>query len=219
MSTFPPDLPERHHPPQSSFTILSVCELYFVISQLSAVWRVFCVVLRVACCRAVCAVCAVCGRREWQVDTHGERDAIVQKVLPALNKLLAARDVQVVAVDLRWGISPAESQSNTIQTTCLDEIDRCRIAPDEPAWFVGLRSARYGWVQRTFNPREQFTRQDTFEWLERAWAGCQPHGMSITSMEVWHALLGCSSESKVPHAFFAFRDDSFVKESVDEEWR
>lgn len=35
------------------------------------------------------------------VDTHGERDILIKKVLPALNKALEDRDVQIVPVDLR----------------------------------------------------------------------------------------------------------------------
>ena len=73
------------------------------------------------------------------VDTHGERDALIRKVLPALNKALAPRYVQIVPVDLRWGVSADKSTADTIQKTCLNEVDRCRVEPDEMPWFLGLR--------------------------------------------------------------------------------
>ena len=68
-----------------------------------------------------------------------ERDALIRKVLPALNKALAPRYVQIVPVDLRWGVSADKSTADTIQKTCLNEVDRCRVEPDEMPWFLGLR--------------------------------------------------------------------------------
>lgn len=176
-----------------------------------------------------------------------------QKVIPALNKRLAARDVTVVPVDLRWGVSAEESRPDTIQRTCLNEIDRCRNSPDEMPWFLGLRSARYGWVQQTFNkpevdflemsfapafishshpllfppspsppslsPLQEFDEPARYDWMEKV-KGAHPEGISITSMEVWHAVLGATAvpENAQPHAFFAFRDPSFFA-NVEPDWQ
>eukprot|EP00050_Salpingoeca_kvevrii_P011196 m.13501 g.13501 ORF g.13501 m.13501 type:complete len:1959 (+) comp3308_c0_seq1:33-5909(+) len=152
------------------------------------------------------------------VDTHGERDILIKKVLPALNKDFAHRNVQVVPVDLRWGVSAAESTANQIQRTCLNEIDHCRTSHDEMPWFLGLRSARYGWVQTEFNPPSDFDEPERFEWMKDA-LKAHPHGLSITSMEVWHALLGAKAPTvQQPHAFFAFRETDFM-EQVDDDWK
>jgi hypothetical protein len=79
------------------------------------------------------------------VDEHGERDELVRRVFNELNAALRARWVQVVPVDLRWGVSHEETL--VIQQTCLNEIDACRANPGEAPWFIGLRGERYGWVQ------------------------------------------------------------------------
>eukprot|EP00045_Choanoeca_perplexa_P017800 m.267119 g.267119 ORF g.267119 m.267119 type:complete len:1900 (+) comp17636_c0_seq2:61-5760(+) len=152
------------------------------------------------------------------VDTHSERDTLIRKVLPSLNKILADRDVQIVPVDLRWGVSSAESQANTIQRTCLDEIDRCRQDPHEMPWFLGLRSARYGWVQSEFNAPGDFVEPKRFGWMDPV-VKAHPKGISITSMEVWHAVLGPElAKIEQPHAFFAFRDTGFT-ENVADDWK
>eukprot|EP00051_Salpingoeca_urceolata_P011054 m.135968 g.135968 ORF g.135968 m.135968 type:complete len:1880 (+) comp16965_c1_seq4:890-6529(+) len=151
------------------------------------------------------------------VDTHGERDMIVKKVIPALNKDLADRDVQIVPVDLRWGVSAEESTPKTIQKTCLNEIDNCVTDPGERPWFLGLRSQRYGWVQEEFNAPEEFDHPEKFGWMEEV-KQAHPHGISITSMEVWHAVLGNQSKGMQPHAFFAFRDPS-ISQNVESDWQ
>ncbi|EGD73562.1 hypothetical protein PTSG_05269 [Salpingoeca rosetta] len=152
------------------------------------------------------------------VDTHGERDVLIRKVLPALNKELASRYVQIVPVDLRWGVSAEESTADAIQKTCLNEIDRCRVHEDEMPWFLGLRSKRYGWVQEKFNDPDDFEHPDRFAWMPKV-QQAHPAGVSITSMEVWHAVLGQEAATmEQPHAFFAFRDHEFMK-AVDEDWQ
>jgi WD40 repeat protein len=114
-------------------------------------------------------------------------------------------------------VSASESQATTIQRTCLDEIDRCRQSPDARPWFLGLRSERYGWVQEKFNPPSDFEQPEHFAWMEDVMRQ-HPAGLSITSMEVWHALLGCTAPGQQPHAFFSFRDPSFAK-AVPADWQ
>ncbi len=87
--------------------------------------------------------------------------------------------------------------------------DRCRPTPTTRPWFLGLRSARYGWVQEKFNPPSEFEHPDHFAWMEEVMRA-HPAGLSITSMEVWHALLGMHAQGEQPHAFFSFRDSAFM---------
>jgi telomerase protein component 1 len=109
---------------------------------------------------------------------------------------------------------------------------------------VGLRSERYGWVQETFNSPNDFDHPENFAWMTgvkkehpKGEHVCDNHnhiphstfthalallarglGISITSMEVWHAVLGEKRTSEMPHAFFAFRKPDFV-ETVDHKWK
>ena len=84
------------------------------------------------------------------IDTHSERDVLIKKVVPEVNRILKDRRIRVVPVDLRWGVVNDESvdAEYAIQTLCLDEIDNCRLDRKTYAYFIGLRTDRYGWVQK-----------------------------------------------------------------------
>ena len=58
------------------------------------------------------------------IDTHGERDVIIKRVIPNINRKLAPRFIRFIPVDLRWGVSSEESKDcRAIQKTCLDRIE------------------------------------------------------------------------------------------------
>jgi len=59
-------------------------------------------------------------------DFAPERDLLVRKVFPELRRQCRARQVELVEVDLRWGITEAEAQQGKVLPICLAEIDRAR---------------------------------------------------------------------------------------------
>jgi len=70
---------------------------------------------------------------------HAERDYLVRFVFPELRERCARRGLHLVDVDLRWGVTEAESDSGRALEICLDEIENCR------PFFIGLLGERYGW--------------------------------------------------------------------------
>jgi hypothetical protein len=73
-------------------------------------------------------------------DFSAERDLLVRQVFPALRAKLAERFVDLVDVDLRWGITEEEAERGEVLPICLAEIDRSR------PFFIGLLGERYGWI-------------------------------------------------------------------------
>ena len=73
-------------------------------------------------------------------DFGEERDLLVRKVFPGLRARLKDRFVELVDVDLRWGITAEQAERGEVLPICLAEIDRSR------PFFVGLLGERYGWV-------------------------------------------------------------------------
>ena len=73
-------------------------------------------------------------------DFGKERDLLVRKVFPSLRARLKDRFVELVDVDLRWGITVEEAERGEVLPICLAEIDRAR------PFFVGMLGERYGWV-------------------------------------------------------------------------
>ena len=73
-------------------------------------------------------------------DMHAERDHLVRFVFPELKEKCRKQRVNLIDVDLRWGVTEADAQDGKALDICLDEIDSCR------PYFLGLLGHRYGWV-------------------------------------------------------------------------
>ena len=57
-------------------------------------------------------------------DFMQERDLLVKQIFPSLRRKAQERGVEVVDVDLRWGITEQESQQGKVIGICLAEIER-----------------------------------------------------------------------------------------------
>ena len=73
-------------------------------------------------------------------DFGAERDLLMKRVFPELRRRARARFVEVIGVDLRWGITEEESEKGETLPICLREIERSR------PYFVCLLGERYGWT-------------------------------------------------------------------------
>jgi telomerase protein component 1 len=65
-------------------------------------------------------------------DMHAERDYLVRMVFPELKERCRKRHIQLVDVDLRWGVTEEQAEGGGALDICLDEIDSCR------PYFLGL---------------------------------------------------------------------------------
>ena len=77
-------------------------------------------------------------------DMHAERDYLVKRVFPALRQRLEPHRINLVDIDLRWGITREQADNDQVLGLCLQQIDECR------PFFVGLLGGRYGWVPSKF---------------------------------------------------------------------
>src|SRR5436309_7629919 len=73
-------------------------------------------------------------------DMHAERDHLVKVVFPALRERLLPYRVELLDIDLRWGVTREQAESEQVISLCLEQIDQCR------PFFLGLLGQRYGWV-------------------------------------------------------------------------
>ena len=76
----------------------------------------------------------------------GERDELLSHAWPELRRFCRERQVELVEVDLRWGIAEEQSTCRETLKLCLDEIRACR------PFFIGLLGERYGWIPDTILP-------------------------------------------------------------------
>jgi nephrocystin-3 len=135
-------------------------------------------------------------------DFMGERDELVKKVFPELRRRCRMRLVELLEVDLRWGITEEQSQQGATLKICLKEIDRCR--PSEAVFFIGLLGERYGWV-----PPKDYYPKDLLEDPEFAWVRQHSGGRSVTELEILHGVL--NNPAMEGRAFFYFRNEGYER--------
>ena len=129
-------------------------------------------------------------------DFHEERKLLAEQVFQLLRGRLKDRFVELVDVDLRWGITEAEAERGEVLPICLAEIDRSR------PYFVALLGERYGWVP----PPQKYGA----ELLERQpWLEEHRGGKSITELEILHGILNKPEMSD--RAFFYFRAPDYAR--------
>ena len=133
-------------------------------------------------------------------DMMEERNALMTHSWPELRRFCRERKVELVEVDLRWGIAEEQSSRKETLKLCLDEIRACR------PYFIGLLGERYGWV-----PGDDAFTADLKE--EQPWLK-DLLGKSVTELEILHGVL--NNPEMADHAFFYFRDPKYA-ESISEE--
>ena len=129
-------------------------------------------------------------------DFGEERELLTKRVFPALRARLRERFVELVDVDLRWGITPEAAERGEVLPICLAEIDRSR------PWFIGMLGERYGWVP----PSEKY---DPTLVEQRPWLAEHQGGKSVTELEILHGVL--NDPKMAGRAFFYFRTPSYAR--------
>lgn len=124
-----------------------------------------------------------------------DRDELMSHAWPELRRFCRERQVELVEVDLRWGISEEQSTRKETLRLCLDEIRACR------PYFVGLLGERYGWT-----PGDDAFTADLCE--EQPWLK-DLKGKSVTELEILHGVL--NNPEMAGRAFFYFRDGTYAQ--------
>lgn len=134
-------------------------------------------------------------------DMDFERDVIKFRVIPALNRRLRDRRVELQAIDLRLGVntsnmSEAESERKVL-SVCTGCIDSAR------PFFIGLIGKRYGWIPPVERWKEFMAGlSDEEREILADTAGC-----SVTEMEIVYGALSQGSFD-TSHVLFYLRDDA-----------
>jgi hypothetical protein len=123
-------------------------------------------------------------------DMVEDRDELMTQTWPELRHFCRERQVELIEVDLRWGIAEEQTTRKETLKLCLDEIRSCR------PFFIGLVGERYGWAPGV----DAYTAdlQEEQPWL-RGLAG-----KSVTELEILHGVLNCPEMAS--RSFFYFRD-------------
>lgn len=128
-------------------------------------------------------------------DMVEDRNALMTHCWPELRRFCRERQVELLEVDMRWGIAEEQSTRKETLKLCLDEIRACR------PFFIGLLGERYGWV-----PGEDAFTKDLIE--EQPWLN-ETNGKSVTELEILHGVL--NDPEMASKAFFYFRDPKYIE--------
>src|ERR1035441_9052249 len=128
-------------------------------------------------------------------DMVEERDELMTQAWPELRRFCRERQVELVEVDLRWGIAEEQSTRKETLKLCLDEIRSCR------PFFIGLLGERYGWAPGA----DAFTGdlKEEQPWLRGL------IGKSVTELEILHGVL--NNPEMAGRSFFYFRDPAYAQ--------
>ena len=129
-------------------------------------------------------------------DMQAERDVLIKKIAPQLRDICEQRNIFLSFVDLRWGITEQECETNQVISICLDEIEKCQ------PFFICLLGTRYGWVPKSI-PNEVLTKHP--------WA-TEFSGRSVTELEI---QCGAIQHTDPKGVLFYFKDQT-VKGTDDQ---
>jgi len=128
-------------------------------------------------------------------DMHSERDYLIKFVFPELRERCRKKGLQLIDVDLRWGVSEEDAEQGKALEICLDEIENCR------PFFIGILGERYGWTPEKYQVPD-YPRYDWVQAFEK--------GHSITALEIYQGVL---KNPEMRHqAFFYFRNPDFIRD-------
>jgi len=103
-------------------------------------------------------------------DLHAERDYLVHDVFLELKERCARRQLHLIDVDLRWGVTEEEERQGKVLEICLDEIELCR------PFFIGLLGERYGWAP----PKYDVPDDEKYQWVKEL--ETRESGHSVTAL-------------------------------------
>ena len=127
-------------------------------------------------------------------DMQAERNYLVKVTFPALRERLAEYHLNLIDIDLRWGVSEQEVQKGKLLKVIFDEVDACY------PFFIAHLGERYGTILPDLPPAI----------IKRYNLGVAFSNKSVTEQEILYALL--TRKQYENHVFFYFRDPAFLND-------
>ena len=140
-------------------------------------------------------------------DFNEERGLLATQVFPELNRRAKERGVELVEVDLRWGVTQEQAEDGHALEICLQEIQRCQ------RYFIGMLGDSYG----SLTPTERKLLEAAPSLLEqRQWLTGKIGQSSYTELEIEQRLQEMAGGPSDGRAFFYFRAPAWSNPRADE---
>ena len=139
------------------------------------------------------------------IDMQAERDYIKKIIIPQLQHYFSDKNINIYAIDLRWGINTAsvnfdEAREAKVLDVCFNTIRNNR------PYFIGLIGGRYGWIpskEQQIKTYSLFSDEDDFM---RKYTD----NRSVTEMEMLYGALG--KNEFIHHSYFFFRSNTVYEQ-------
>lgn len=133
-------------------------------------------------------------------DFNEERYLLATQVFPELNEWAKERGVELVEVDLRWGVTQEEAEVGHALEICLQEIENCK------PYFIGMLGDSYGTLTP---PQRDILKVSPGLLSKRQWLDGRIGKASYTELEIQHSLELLNDQEMKGRAFFYFRDAAY----------
>lgn len=119
-------------------------------------------------------------------DLNPERNYIMKMIFPRLKEVARELGIDLVILDLRWGITSEDTKNGKVLEICLREIDNSH------PYFIGIIGNRYGWCpsETDYNNNKNlyYSYHKIKKYIRRQ--------LSITEIEFKYAALDCHKRVK-----------------------
>lgn len=112
-------------------------------------------------------------------DMQKERDYLMAYIFPKLKEKAMECNVELIPIDLRWGVTEEESRSGKVMELCLQEID------NSIPFFIGIIGDRYGWQPSIEDFSKSKVLSERYPWVKDD----IERGLSVTEMEIQYGVL------------------------------
>ena len=132
-------------------------------------------------------------------DMQAERDVVMTRVAPLINKRFAGEGISIQFIDLRWGVNTGDEENDRrealVLRQCIQEIK------ESHPFFIAFLGERYGWVPPVHNWQQVVDMLDK-ENMNPGLSSRNPR--SVTDLEI--VLGAMASEDFLKRSLFCFRD-------------
>ena len=122
-------------------------------------------------------------------DTTAERNVILDELAPHYRAICAQRDIQLIFLDMRWGIRPSATLTHNIWDRCAYGLDFC-FRESSALSFISLQSAKYG-----FRPLPREIIRQALDTKVDEWGQTPPdsplaakHRLYLNLVKEWYTL-------------------------------
>eukprot|EP01084_Bolivina_argentea_P235083 395683_1 len=141
-------------------------------------------------------------------DFFEEREFLLKKCFPFIDKKCNEKGLNFIPIDLRWGVTADQCNSGQVIKICLDEIDNCR------PYFLCFLGFRNGWSLANGNNNDKLLIK-TFDYAANFYSWIYEYkNKSVTELEILYGVLLQKEKIKDLRCIFYIKSVNYLDEQI-----